>query len=371
MRLVFRPFCLVFLCVFLANAANARPLWPIPPLSTFNGARWGDLVIGQTSFRAVQKSYETGKGDFERSTELTQPKNSPVRVDLLWNLRGKEEILGAIAVRFTGDGPKMSEIAGIFDPKSEFEVPFYWRGRYEDWRVAQFAPRGVAAFCMRYDQDESAPEFAPLLLLCEPRALQSVARTLSAEFAPVERRFDPHENKPKVMEFSGISVDIDLDDNLRLPWSERPRTFDQIAEADAEGTIRYYRNGSGTYAVKVTGDDNGKKGGSISATVTIAGNGPYGALRATASGYDGWSWTKKDQENGKFRDESLLRTKVRDSYREAVSEARRDAEAKFARAMLDSGPPPLPVVREGQWREIIGGVRNWNAENAIAVGILR
>ena len=371
MLLVSRRFCVALFALFLANAAHARPLWPIPPLSSFNGQSWGDLQIGVTDFRTVQKRYETGKGDFESSTELTQPKNSPVRVDLLWDKRGKTEILGAITVRFNGDGPKMSEIARIFDPTSQIETPFYRRGRFEDWRVAGFAPRGVVAFCWRPDDEENLPEFAPLLLLCAPRALQSIARDLSAEFAPVERRFDPHENEPKVMEFSGISVDLDLDDDLQLPWGEKRRTFDQIAESDAEGTLRYYKNGSGTYAVKVTGDDDGKKGGSISASVVIEGNGPYGALRASATGYDGWSWTKKEQESGKFLDESLLRTKVRDSYREAIAKARREAETKFARAMFESGPPPLAFVREAQWRDVIAGVRNWNADNAVAAGILR
>ncbi|RYG71558.1 hypothetical protein EON80_05095 [bacterium] len=349
-----------------AKQADARPTWTIPALSSFNGSQWGDLQIGRTTFRQIRDRYETGKGAYERSTELSQPKNNPVRVDLLWVKQGEEEVLRAITVRFNGPGPRVEEIGRLYATADQPVETFFWPGRFEDWTVLRFARRGVAAMTLR----DGEVVTTPLLVLTTPDAIGTVTR-LSPRFTPVERRVDPHEDDPKVMEFDEIDVNVDLDDDLELPYGEKRRTVDQIEDASAEGTIRSRSRGDGSYKVKITGNNRENKGGSIYASVTISGNGPYGPITATGSGSDTWGWSSQEKKDNRYKEYRYLQPKVRDTYRTAVSEARNAAEASFARQMRDSGPPPLWAIREGQWTDIVNDARYWAPPTDIPGSILR
>jgi hypothetical protein len=325
------------------------------------------MQLGVTTFRQVRDRYETGKGSYERSTELTQPKNTPVRVDLLWSKRGEDEVLRAITVRFLGAGPRVEEVSRLYEGKDRGAETYFMPGRYEDWRVLRFAPRGVAAMTLKDGEIETIP----LLLLTSPDALTTLPRQLTTAFSPVERRFDPHENDPKVMEFDEIKVDVDLSDDLELPPGEKRDTIDEIEDALASGTIRNRSRGDGSYKIKVTGSERGNKGGTIYASATIEGNGPYGHITATGSGSDSWTWTDKERKEDRYKDHNALQRKVRDSYRDAAREARSEAEKSFAQQMERSGPPPLWVVREGQWTGIIDEARNWSEVMAVPDSILR
>jgi hypothetical protein len=349
------------------QCAQARPLWTIPPLSSFDGHRWGEMQLGVTTFRQIRDRYETGKGSYERSTELTQPKDTPVRVDLLWTKRGEDEVLRAITVRFSGAGPRVEEVSRLYESKDKATETYFMPGRYEDWSVLRFAPRGVAAMALK----DGGIESVPLLLLTSPDALSALPRQLTTTFSPVERRFDPHENDPKIMEFDDIKVDVDLSDDLELPYGEKRDTINEIEDATAGGTIRNRSRGDGSYKLKVTGSERGNKGGTIYVTATIEGNGPYGPITATGSGSDSWTWTDKERKEDRYKDHSALQRKVRGSYRDAVREARTAAENSFAQQMERSGPPPLWVVREGQWSRIIDEARNWSGLTEGAESILR
>lgn len=349
----------LLICV-LASRAHARPLWTVPPLSSFTGSQWGELQIGRTTFRQIRDRYETGKGAYERSTELSQPKNHPVRVDLLWVKQKDDEVLQAITVRFTGAPPQVEEIGRLYGTPENPPQTYFLPGRFEDWTVVNFPTRGVAAMTLREGQVVTTP----LLLLTTPNSLASRDRRLSSQFTAIEERVDPHADEPKIMEFDEIDVDIDLDDELHLPYGEKRRTVERIEDATADGTIRNRSRGDGFYRVKVTGNDRGSKGGNIYASVTISGNGPYGVIEATGSGSDSWSWSSQERKENRYKESRALESKVRDAYRDAVSEARTAAEASFARKMRESGPPPLWAVREAQWADIINDARFWTPATA-------
>ncbi|HEX8463429.1 MAG TPA: hypothetical protein VF627_02330 [Abditibacterium sp.] len=366
LRFSFSIFGLFLWLLSGVSDAAPRPFWPIPPLSNFDGARWGDLQLGQTTFKQIQSRYETGKGAYTLSTELTQPKTAPIRVDLLWQKRGELEVLSAITVRFE-TAPRRDEVEPLFAPKAatpletETSAPhvsqLFWPGRSEDWSVLHFAPRGVAVFALRHNDLETAP----LLLLTSPQRLRPLAARLSSEVQPVTEPFDPHAKEPKIMEFGTISISLDRD--LELSERERDRTKELVKDAYAGGTIRYVRGARGTYLITMTGSKK-RDSGSVSISVSIEGNGPYGALSASGSAYDSWKWTSRDDE----RDRDY---KVIDAYRDALRDAMREAETKFARAMNNSGPPSLDVVRQAQWTQIIEDVRAFEPQNAAIGNILR
>lgn len=273
-------FALFLFCGFAAPSAQAknRPMWPIPPLSGFDGARWGNLQIGRTTLGVLRQNYETGKGAYERSMELTQPKNTPLRVDLLWNKRDKEEVLAAITVRFAAEGARWSDVDKLFQGAAAENG--YVQGRFEDWRVVRWPSRGVAAFAMRGGETETVP----LLVLAAPDALGALQNRLVPN-APVEEYVDEFANEPKRVEFG--TIEIDLDDDLELSRREASRTRDAIKNAYAGGTLRYERGGEGSYRVNVSGSKKAT-GGSVSVSVSIEGEGPYGSVSASGSGSDSW-----------------------------------------------------------------------------------
>ncbi len=354
-----RTFCrtllaLFLFCGFAAPSAHAkgRPMWPIPPLSGFDGTRWGNLQIGRTTLGVLRQHYETGKGAYERSTELTQPKDTPLRVDLLWNKRDKDEVLAAITVRFAAEGARWSDVEKLFQGAAPQNG--YVQGRFEDWRVARWPARGVAAFVMRAGEAENVP----LLVLAAPDALGALQNRLLPN-APAEEYVDEFANEPKRVEFG--TIEIELDDDLELSRREESRTRDAIKRAYAGGTLSYDREGEGSYRVSVSGSKKAT-GGSVSVSVSIKGEGPYGTVSASGSGSDSWKWNQ-----GEERDQD----DVVDAYRDAVREARDAAERKFERAMRESGPPSPAQIREEQWTQLIETVRGAASQNALTPQLLR
>jgi hypothetical protein len=373
-------FAVLLVFTSVTHAAKKRPLFVAPPLSAFDGKQWGNLKIGQTTFKEIQPLYETGTGDFERSTELTQAKSSPMRIDCLWYKDiDNREVLAAITVQFKGGLVGQEEIIKAFGPPKvpeplvqiqlnmdepeEEERPLdpnalgmeelpegvdalYQAGRYEEWRVLRFPSKGVAAFQMRVGDTVSTP----MLLFATKEGIGTLTQKLSAEYSPVEQRFDPNEGKPKIADFSNVYVDYDLRKGLFVPQSWRDSLKDRIQSSTADGTLRYRRAGGGTYKLSVVGKGSAEAGGSFSVKATIGAMGPYGPIDATGEGSSYWSRSKQP------RDAYWMEK----SFRDAAAEAMSKAEDAFARQINNSGPPPLSVIRKQQWDALINTVRNYS-----------
>lgn len=60
-----------------------------------------------------------------------------------------------------------------------------------------------------------------------------------------------------------------------------------------------------------------------------------------------------------------------DAYRDALREARDEAERKFERAVRESGPPSPEQIREEQWTQLVESVRGAASQNALSLQLLR
>lgn len=339
MKPVFR-FAPIILTALLASASFAdRPLFSPPPLSTFDGSRWGGLVLEQMTFKDIRPHYETGDGAYELSTELTLPKNSGVRIDCLWAKRNKDKVLTAITVRYLGLTPSSEQLEKAFDPDATEGEALYLRGRFEDWRIVRFPRRGVTAFQLR----DGANYSTPLIMLSSPRNLSRLSPPLESEETPVEERVDPMADAPRVGEFGEITVDFDGSETDDIPAWVRSDLRNEVRDVSAGGTLRWQRGAGGYYRMKVSGTRNKKSaGGSFSVSTEIEALGPYGVIRTSSSDYESWK-PENDESN---RTPSA-------AFNRAVRDSRRDAEAKYQKAMLASGLPTIEAVREDRWRELI------------------
>lgn len=331
------------LSLLVSTHVEARPLFQPAPLASFDGRSWSGLVLGQTTFKQLRPHFETKGGDFERSTVLELPKNCGLCVNCLWNKRGKDEVLSAITLRYSRFTPSQEQLERAFDPTASEGEAIYRRGRFEDWRVVRFPRRGVTAFQLR-----SGDVYAtPLLVLSAPTSLARLSQTLVDEETGVERFVDPHEGESKIGEFGEVSVDFEGREAADVPERVRFHIEDNLHEASAGGTLRWIRGGAGFYKMSVSAS-RAKDGesGSFSVSTQIEAHGPYGTIRVTGSGSQRW----------KREDEDLPRTPA-SAFERAVREARRDAESKFQRAMLASGPPSLGSLRETQWLQLVSALR--------------
>ncbi|RYX83117.1 hypothetical protein EON83_16335 [bacterium] len=352
MKPVFR-FAPIFLTAVMASASMAapRPMFTPAQLATCDGTGWAGLMLGQTSFKDIRARYDTGDGAFERSTQLTQPKNSGLRVDCLWNKVGQDEVLSAVALRYTGVTPSSDQLQQAFDPEGNQGEALYYSGRYEDWRVVRFPQRGVTAFQLRQGENYSTP----LLVLSPPNSLASLSQPLVHEETPVEERIDPMANEPKIGQFGEIIIDFVGKETDVIPPYVRSDLRDDLRDANAGGTLRWSRGAAGYYRLRVTGTDSKKKdNGSFSVTTEIQAQGPYGPVSVTGSGTDRW---KNDDGHPPSY-----------AFDRAMKEARRDAELKFENAMLASGPPTLEAVREGHWRDLVTLLRSPQVAAPVGVG---
>lgn len=319
--------------------AKPRPLFPAPPLSTFDGIRWGGLVLGQTTFKQIRSTYETSDGAYDHSTGLTQDKNSGLRINCLWTKRGDDEVLSAIAFRYGGITPSSEQLERSFDPDATQGQELYQRGRFEDWRLVRFPKRGVAAFQLRQGQEYATP----LIVFSAPNSTSRLATILQTGEAPVEERVDPHVNEPKVAEFGDVSVTFSGRDSGDIPeWARRDLRSD-LRDTSARGTLEWDRGSTGTYKMSVSSTRaKNNESGNFSVSTTIEASGPYGKIVATGSGSQRW----------KLNDDDYPRSPSQ-AFNRAVREARRDAESEFEKKMLASGPPTLESIRESQWSELV------------------
>ncbi|BCM88251.1 hypothetical protein IAD21_00078 [Abditibacteriota bacterium] len=345
MKPVFR-FAPVLLTALLASASLGapRPLFSPSPLATFDGTRWSGLALGQTTFKDIRARFDTGGGIYDRSTQLTMPKNSGLRVYCLWAKRGDDEVLTSVVLRYSGVTPSSDQLEAAFDPGAKQGQALYQRGRYEDWRVVRFPQRGVSAFQLR----DGGNYTTPILVLSAPGSLASLSQQLVDEETAVEERIDPMENEPKVGEFGEITIDFDGNETDDIPTWVRSDTRDTLRDVSAGGTLRWNRGAAGYYRMRVSASrDKKDEGGTYSVSTEIDAAGPYGTIHTTGSGSQRW---KRD-------DDDYPRTPAA-AFDRAVREARRDAETKYQQAMVISGPPSLGAIREDQWTELVTLLRS-------------
>ncbi len=344
MKPVFR-FAPLILTAALACASLAapRPQFSPAPLASFDGSHWSGLAFGQTTFKDIRAHYDTGGGDYDRSTQLTLPKNSGLRVNCLWAKRGDDEVLTAVVLRYSGVTPSSDQLQSAFDPDATQGQALYKTGRFEDWRVVRFPQRGVTAFQLR----DGGNYTTPMLVLSAPDSLARLSQPLVDQETPVEERVDPMADEPKLGEFGDITVTYDGDETDIIPSRARSDFRDELHDVSAGGTLRWSRGSAGYYHVRVSGTTDKKgEGGSFSIATDIEAQGPYGLIHTSGSSYERW----------KLNDGNDSRTPAA-AFDRAIREARDDGESKFQTAMAASGPPSIESIREDQWSELVALLR--------------
>jgi len=310
-----------------------KPEFALPSIAAFDGVHFGPLTLGTTTASDVKGSLKidkNGANSIPWSLRLSTPKGGGYRVFAIFSgPSDKTDTLDAVLVQYEA-GPSLDAVRNDFEEKGQ---DFYQTDRNSDWALVDFADKGVVGFVK--DIERGSTVAAEMVM--SPEVLKDGFLDLSTtptEIVPVP---DPHAGDPKVAPFGTIDISTSsLSGDLRLRREQIHDIRDDIKLAGARGTIYYEEHdSSGSYDVDFSGDYKWDKGGSVTVTVTISGNSPYGPISAKGDA------TKNLDKNERVGDFNY--------YRGALHDARASAEKNFAYAMLKAGPPTPADTRRMAW----------------------
>ena len=322
---------MVLACALVAVSLSQRANFVVPPLDSFDGARWGDIVFAQTTDGDMKKRYNTAKAEVRPEAIALRTNEADVEVEVLLDGRGDKARAAGILVKCK----RPLLLADLERHLGDSEAR-YQRDRWEDWRVAAFASKGIAAVVANEDS-------VLALLLCTPDRLPSALRGFDPERTDVVRRPDPGERWDRVIRFGRVVMDMDVRSKNRPP-ALGVRDLERIqddATYDArrtrgKGTIAYERGESGVYTLTIRSgewDDKGKA--TITVNASFRGETPYGEV--TATGYASES-VDRDYRNRIYR-----------VIEKAMDILDTDVSTKTRRL----GPPPMDSKRHEAWRMVL------------------
>jgi hypothetical protein len=334
--------CTLIALLVSGSSAQARnPDITPAPLEASDGITWSGLTLGKTTANDIKKQFKTGRSALPMSQELSQPKEVNQKIFALFSDKHDDSPLAMILLRYSDHGP---DLASLRSAVAAPEKDYYQSGRLEDWKLATFPAKGIVAF----ELTTFGQETIPMVILCPPGSISAVCQGLSAKMRPVVIRNDPHANEPKTMSFGTVTVNTDLK-GLELKSGEKQDVERTMIDTTANGTMRYSVGAPGSYVTDVSGSFTPDKGGSLSVTSTISGDGPYGFITVTGSSSQSLPAVKSvaDAFSGVNSTD----------YTVALYEALEKASSSFRDAMLASGPPPIQTVRLQEWQELVEDFR--------------
>lgn len=303
----------------------------VPSLASFDGARWGDIVFAESSDGSLKKRFATAKAKSRPEAIAIRTDRPDTDLEVLLDGRGDKARASGILVRY--ERPRL-----LRDLEGELGASEsrYLRDRWEDWRIAVFPQKGIAAQVLRGDEVYA-------VVLCEPDRLTGALRTLDTEPTRVVRQPDPGEDWDRVVRYGRVTVDMDVSRKNR-PAEITNRDLDRIQEdatydarrARGRGNIAYERGEDGAYSLTIrAGDWNDKGKSTVSVNANFRGETPYGTV--TSSGYASDS-VDRDYRNRIYR---------------VVEKAMDNLDQDVSNKVRRLGPPPIESQRQEVWRMIL------------------
>lgn len=117
-----------------AASESALPYLRPPAIDTYNGTSWAGPVLEESTREGIEKRLQTRRSDFASGVELSQPKDLPVRIDVLFDGGAGNAPLVAICLRYPGEGPALETLTKAAGEKGKDR---YEAGRFDDWRLVE------------------------------------------------------------------------------------------------------------------------------------------------------------------------------------------------------------------------------------------
>jgi hypothetical protein len=312
------------------------------PLSRFDGTQWAGIRFGKTTRDDLKRNYKTQGGQFVRgeATILTPPPGI-ANVQILTNGRRGDSSAIGVRLQYSDAGPNVRELAAAFKEQPEIWYP---EERYDDWYVQVFPKQGIFLYTIREPREDRIAQ----VLLCDPAKINSLLRTFQRETTEIKTRREfreedllPVEIGDVRVEFSGVrGVSIRDEDVV-----EDDLTEDMRRDLRSGRYMLYSRSSRGDLRITVSVSYKNGKGGSVSASASLTSETPLGKISANGYGSEN---VRDEGDNPRWSGTRRFERAIRD----AIESLERDVRDKVRKQQ----PPPLNVVRQTAWDDLINQV---------------
>lgn len=262
------------------SAAPALQDYNTADIGSFNGSEWGGIKLGIHTDPELKRLFKAGKGGI-RPESLRFPVQGARKVDALMDARGAKAKVKAIRIEFGSE----QDLQPITQGLGVEPVTLYQQDRWEDWSVAYYPGKGVAALQLE------GRSF--VFLMGNPNLMDQAVRRFAQEPTEIVRRPDPGEDWDRVVTYDYVQVRVEQTKSGRIPSELDSRGRSRI-EQDFEDRLRrvmrgplvygFGHSGSFTLNVEIGGyNDNGEADVRYNANLTA--ETPYGPMTVAKSHY--------------------------------------------------------------------------------------
>jgi len=299
---------------------------PVPDWTTFDGARWGELTLGETTLGGFGQRFSCRDTDTPGLLLATTRSRSNTRAYVVFSGADPAARLEWITLFFEGGKPLASE--ALLQQFNTEPVERYPETRALDWRFWLFPRRGIAAVIGR----DQMPERVAGLIFGSPERLAQLAERLPTQETPVAAP-DEKEQPPLVARLGRVNVSASREGEINFDRDRLENTVEYQVQSALErrGAILFDRGAEGrasvTVRVRRRSDKENQRRVAIDVSSSITAQGPYGQV----TGYGSASREiEGDVTSGRIR--SHAADAAEDATLQAVASARRSMEKQRADA---------------------------------------
>jgi hypothetical protein len=260
-----------------------RKIVPVPLWSTFDGARWGDLVLGQTTRELFVREYSSTETTVAGVMEANTPNKTNTQAFVLFDGPGSAAKLAAVVLFYDGDRGSMGRpprpaLVAWEDRYGQGAIGGYPPDRPDAWRLRIAVDRGAAALIQRDDDRERIAA----LIFAQPERLKPLAAGLSATETEVRPLLSREDWEPLVARVAYIDVNVDLGRNVAADRRGLRRDIERDAEdlLQARTAFRLVTHDGGRLVVDLEGETRRQNGRQIRlrARAALDADSPYGLV---------------------------------------------------------------------------------------------
>jgi hypothetical protein len=269
------------LTMIMPSSISATPAlqdYNTADIGSFNGSEWGGIKLGLHTDPELKRLFKAGKGGI-RPESLRFPVQGERKVDALMDARGAKAKVKAIRIEFGSD----QDLQPITQGLGVEPVTLYQQDRWEDWSVAYYPGKGVAALQLE------GRSF--VFLLGNPNLMDQAVRKFSLEETDIVRRPDPGEDWDRVVTYDYVSVRVEQSKTDRVPndldsrgRSRLEEDFEERLRRVIRGPLVYAFGNNGSFDLNINiGGYNDKGEADVRYNATLTAETPYGPITVTQS----------------------------------------------------------------------------------------
>jgi hypothetical protein len=214
----------LLLAAFPAAAAKPR-IVSVPDWRRFDGVRWGELVLDETTRAAFEQRYAFRRTDRDGVLQATTSNRSKTQLFLVFDGPGEDARLAWIVCFYDGGSgaPRRGELAGRYEAR---EITGYPTIQRAGWRLFAATAQGVAAV----DERDAQGSRVAALIMGRPGRATALVRRTQAEDTSGQSPLGSTVQDRFTLSIGRIDVDVSVASAVRIDRGGLQRESQRAAE---------------------------------------------------------------------------------------------------------------------------------------------